>query len=251
MTQTKDFFYDNPVHLEPTRITTTDSKGNTYRTKMIYADDIASPTFLAGPALTNEEWYAVYTMKSNALHRIAEPIQTETTMNDAATFSVQRTAFQNWGNDLILPKKVLVSKGDLEIENRIAYNAYDSKGNPQELQQEKGTPIVYLWGYNKSLPIAKIENATAAQVATALGTDINGLQNYNETHIGTLNNLRNSLAEAMVTTYSYIPQIGIRTITDPKGQTTTYEYDTFNRLQKIKDFQGNVIKENQYNYAPN
>jgi len=56
-------------------------------------------------------------------------------------------------------------------------------------------------------------------------------------------------AEAMMTTYTYKPLVGVLTITDPSGRTVYYEYDDFGRLKYIKDEEGKLIKENIYNYA--
>ena len=52
----------------------------------------------------------------------------------------------------------------------------------------------------------------------------------------------------MVTTYTYDPLVGVTSITDPRGNTIYYEYDEFNRLQFIKDKDGNIVSENQYHY---
>jgi len=52
----------------------------------------------------------------------------------------------------------------------------------------------------------------------------------------------------MVTTYTYIPLVGVSTITDPKGDKITYTYDAFNRLQSVKDKDGNILTENEYRY---
>ena len=52
----------------------------------------------------------------------------------------------------------------------------------------------------------------------------------------------------MITTYTYIPLIGVSTITDPKGNTMTYTYDSFGRLQNVKDKDGNILSENEYHY---
>ena len=64
-----------------------------------------------------------------------------------------------------------------------------------------------------------------------------------------LNKLRNSLpTDTMVTTYTYIPLIGVSTVTDVKGCTSTYTYDSFGRLNLVKDCDGNIVSENLYHY---
>jgi YD repeat-containing protein len=55
---------------------------------------------------------------------------------------------------------------------------------------------------------------------------------------------------AQMTTYTYDPVIGVTSVTDPKGQSTFYEYDTFGRLQNIKDQYGNILRSFDYNYRP-
>lgn len=62
------------------------------------------------------------------------------------------------------------------------------------------------------------------------------------------NQLRSLLPNAMVTTYEYIPLVGVKTITQPNGEKIHYEYDDFNRLQFIKNSEGNILKENEYHY---
>ena len=52
----------------------------------------------------------------------------------------------------------------------------------------------------------------------------------------------------MITTLTYKPLLGVSTVTDPKGDTQTYHYDSFNRLQFVKDSNGNILSENTYHY---
>jgi YD repeat-containing protein len=52
----------------------------------------------------------------------------------------------------------------------------------------------------------------------------------------------------MVTSYTYEPLVGITSMTDPRGYKTTYKYDEFNRLQYVKDAEGNILSENEYKY---
>lgn len=158
---------------------------------------------------------------------------------------------ENGYGDLIqLPQSVLYKKGSNSFETRFKYLNYSYEGILQEYKTENGIVNCLIWGYNQTQPIAKIENATYASINSSL---ILAIQNASNT--GTeanlllaLTNLRNSLPNAMITTYTYIPLVGISSITDTKGDTTTYNYDKFGRLQNIKDKNGNILSENEYHY---
>jgi YD repeat-containing protein len=51
-----------------------------------------------------------------------------------------------------------------------------------------------------------------------------------------------------MTTYTYLPGIGISSMADANLRTTSYEYDGHNRLKRIKDHDGNILEEYSYNY---
>jgi YD repeat-containing protein len=55
-------------------------------------------------------------------------------------------------------------------------------------------------------------------------------------------------SDAMMTTYTFNPLVGLTSSTDAKGQTSYFEYDSFQRLVNVKDQYGNVIKHMTYHY---
>jgi YD repeat-containing protein len=54
--------------------------------------------------------------------------------------------------------------------------------------------------------------------------------------------------DAQMTTYTYKPLVGMTTSSDVNNKPTTYEYDAFGRLVLVRDFEGNILKKNEYRY---
>lgn len=68
------------------------------------------------------------------------------------------------------------------------------------------------------------------------------------TGTGVIDELRLYPQSAFMTSYTYLPLIGQSSMSDPNGEITYYEYDSYTRLKNIKDYQGNIVKNYQYNY---
>ncbi|WP_281323487.1 SpvB/TcaC N-terminal domain-containing protein [Flavobacterium aestivum] len=225
---TTTYGYNNPSHLQLTSQSTKSSLKETLETKYYYPLDLA---------MASEPF--VLDMIAN--NRIDTPLKTET-FRDNTKQSEQKTEYAKDAttSNLLLPKFIYAAKFPNSLstanslERKITFDKYDEIGNILQYTLESGTPVAIIWGYNKTKPIAKIENATYDQASAAYTTNDNIF--------------RNSLPNAMITTYTYIPLVGIKTITDPKGQVTTYDYDDFNRLKLMKDSQGKIVTENQYHY---
>jgi YD repeat-containing protein len=64
-----------------------------------------------------------------------------------------------------------------------------------------------------------------------------------------MDELRLYPADAQMTTYTYDPLVGMTSETAPNGVTTYYEYDSFGRLYRVKDQDGNIVKQYEYHYA--
>jgi len=137
------------------------------------------------------------------------------------------------------------------LKNKIML--YNEFSNPLEIYQDKGEANSYIYSYKGQYPIAEIKNAEYNTVENLLGGSIavNVFSNSNPTDAQVnafLAPLRNGLPNAMVTTYTYKPLVGITSMTDAKGMTTTYEYDAFQRLKNIKDQNSNILKQTDYHY---
>jgi YD repeat-containing protein len=65
---------------------------------------------------------------------------------------------------------------------------------------------------------------------------------------GKIDEVRIFPADAQMTTFTYLPLIGITSQMDPRGKITYYEYDEFNRLLIIRDQDRNVLKKYEYKY---
>ncbi|QTE21237.1 RHS repeat domain-containing protein [Polaribacter cellanae] len=207
-----------------------------------------------------------YTIFSNPLRFRIIPIKIKN-YRGTSKLSEQQTIYDTFSGNY-LPKLIQTSKGSGLLEDRIIYHDYDDKGNPIEVSKKDGTHIIYIWGYNKTQPIAKIENLTSSEltsVISSLSASYNTLEKIQE--ISNLDNtqgtttsennlrtaltaLRNALTNtnAQVTTFTYDPLIGVTSVTDPRGRVVYYEYDSFNRLKQVKDHDGNILNKNEYNY---
>ncbi|WP_172283806.1 hypothetical protein [Chryseobacterium sp. LAM-KRS1] len=165
--------------------------------------------------------------------------------------------------ELVLPLSVLsydISNLSSSVISEITYDKYDTKGNILQYTAKDGIPTAIVWGYNNTKPIAKVQNATHAQLVnlgliTAIvnASDQDAADPANEpTLITVLDNFRKNsgLSAYQVSTYTYDPLIGVTSVTPPSGIREVYIYDTANRLKEIRHDSktGNLVKEFKYNY---
>jgi len=251
----ESFSYDSNNLLKTNTIK--NSFGENLTTSYYYPNDVTVGSTIKN-SITQSQYDAIYKMKwdylfPNEFARIGELIQKEIKKN-GSILNTQRVNFTILNNKMVLPEYIQDKKKSEIFKNQIFYHQYDDKGNPTEVSKKDGTHIVYIWGYQQTQPIAKIENATYAQVSGYV-SNLQTLSNadndrtINEGALQTaLNNLRTVLTNSMVTTFTYDPLIGVTSITDPLGQTVYYHYDNSNRLEYILDKDGKVISKNEYHY---
>lgn len=140
------------------------------------------------------------------------------------------------------------------------------QGLPLEVENKNRVKTI-LYGYSNSLPIAEIEGATYNQVMQIFNLDPKSTASFTNLDIVQKSNLdidnssEQSLINALetfrkktefkdyqITTYTYNPLIGVTSITSPNGMKEFYKYNVQNKLEKILDADGNILKEYQYNY---
>jgi len=150
-----------------------------------------------------------------------------------------------------LPQRKRTIMGDLRLKPEIYYK-YNDRGNIIELKSARSDMSVsYLWGYNYRYPIAEIKNASYEDVKNKIPTIETIAQRVAPTtaDMDLINKLRIQLPNALITTYTYKPLVGIQTVIDPRGVETSYNYDSFGRLLDIRDEKGKYIERYDYHYV--
>jgi hypothetical protein len=246
---TEEYSYGAFVNA-PTSIKSTNNSDNfLYETKHFYLKNNFQQNVL--PTLTQDEISKYTLVKDN--FRIASPFQTET-YKGTNLLSKTRNVY-DFFNEIspIALHKIKASKGYGDLEDRIIYSSYDSKGNPNEVSLADGTKISYIWSYEKQ-PVYKFVNASISEVNYAISNgNFIDLDSYDPNNPIpppiTINPFTTSLPHAQVTIYNYDPITRqITSIVDPKGDIITYHYDEFNRLEFVKDKDENILSENDYHY---
>ena len=148
----------------------------------------------------------------------------------------------------------------------VTYDRYDTKGNLLQYSEKGLLPTTFVWGYNQTLPIAKIEGIKYEELATKLSflntadgyknlsivskSDLDKDQTTENDLITELTNFRShpNLISYPISTYTYDPLVGLKSATQANGIREIYKYDS-NRLKEVSDIEGNITKENKYNYT--
>jgi YD repeat-containing protein len=194
---------------------------------------------------------------------IGTPVESITLKNNIVTQATKTEYFNNFG--LYLPKTIYKTESDITVSEAnyasyykpvMSFDHYNNKGKLLQFKNVNGPSTYYVWGYNDQYPIAKLENFSVID-ATGIQSIITEAVNASNKDASpalenalrkALANLRDAASNAMVTTYTYDPLIGVTSITDPKGYTMYYQYDGFNRLKEVIDADGNIAGKNEYNY---
>lgn len=268
ITNVTEYVYDNMQHIQPTRIHKVTSKMNDLWIYNKYPTDYAIPSGTLSAGLQALKFMQDSNMHNTMIEQYTQQIAggTTTTLSAAQVqykiqpavnnqSAVMATAYQlNAPAPLagFVPAYILNNdlKRDNNYEQVLNFNLYDNSGNIQEQSKTNDVNEVYIWGYNDLYPVAKILGATYQTAISYVDPAI--IRNpQNDVQLkAELDKIRTGLkaTNALVSTYTYKPLVGVTSETDPSGKIVYYEYDNLGRLQLVRDQNGKILKQYSYQY---
>ncbi|MCD7936235.1 MAG: hypothetical protein LUG98_05185 [Tannerellaceae bacterium] len=186
---------------------------------------------------------------------ISTVVKTKTTSNGQAA-GVEQYVYPSTAIYPGALKRSATNETAANLRTVATFNRYDSRGNLLQYTGANGIPVTYIWSYKQTHPVAEIVNATYTQVQEKLPVSITtiGKGTKGEEYMSDIDNLRDELPEAHISTFLYKPLVGITRHTNPQGLNTSYEYDGFGRLITEKNQDEKVVRNYEYNhtgmYAP-
>ncbi len=217
--------------------------GDVYRHRYKYTSDFATSGSVYADMKANNNIYTVVEESIIKNNTYITSIRNEFKNFTLATFPHET----NWATAKLASRTKMVNGQET---GKYTVHNYDMYGNPACVSVNGMAPTCYIWGYGNKYPVAEIKNATYQQIKDALGElaihNIIESPTLSDILLQRLNNLRNTLPDALITIYTYEPMRGISSITDPSGRTTTFHYDEAGRLNATKDVNGNIIETYEY-----
>ncbi|GAF02392.1 RHS repeat protein [Saccharicrinis fermentans] len=256
-------YYDNPNYSFPGRTKTIDSQGATKETIWKYPLDYTN-----GFAMLYEDDNANLSIMQdmvgkNMVDRPVEVVRKSGGSLKESLFYVFAKHNENINVRDIFKKDL--QNSSINGDNQIQYPSlpelcvqYFFNGKTRQIELKTGELVSYYWGHGSSYVMAKMDNlkSTVIDNDPMLKEYLDQLETFGEINISNksdltdLNNdIRNALPDgASITTYTYIPLVGMTSQTDPNGRTIYYCYDGFGRLINLRDQDWNIIKKIEYNY---
>ncbi|GGD64398.1 hypothetical protein GCM10011514_30440 [Emticicia aquatilis] len=248
VTTQQQFFYDNNLLVKKTE--NLDSYTNQKRIQeTVYPTD----------ASYDADSIALKMRVRNILDLTLENIEKEELNGNISVLFKQKTVYQALDSIInargldssFVPKSVWVTPTGTTLEKRVDYTKYDTTGNVIEYKVDD-IPTTLIWGYNKSLVLAQVQNANHAQVSAKLASagiteNIFSITQLSNTQLTSLETFRNSLSKTTyVSWFSYRPNIGLSLTISPNGLKTFFSYDGLQRLATTKDHLGYFLTKNEY-----
>ena len=270
------FFYDNPVHAQVSRKTRLDSRGKRNVIQYLYPNDYAQGEIFINDMINGKlsglpveqisfvEQGTNRSVVSGGLTKYKTGgkglVDVQLGLDMVTSIPLSSFKFSNRTLGTVPPDGAPASfSADSRYKKEYQISLYNSNARPQELKKLEGVTTVYLWGYNNQYPVLEIKNATYVEVVTALTqAAIDNLNSSSQTEAtmetlikNAADKLHTDLPQAMVTSFTYKPLVGMTSKTDARGIKETYTYDGMQRLQAILDHLNNVNRSFDYHYRSN
>lgn len=231
-----EFAYGKLPYLQPSSVTTTDSKGQQTNRVMRYAYDFTSTPV-----------YATMVGK-NMISQLIEEVETNTAFN--MEVARKRTDYAQFavGFNPILPATQQSSVKGQPLTTDVTFNEYDQYGNILQYTGRDGVPVSYLWGYQSQYPVAELKGVAYASIPSSYKSNAQVNNPASDGALQTfLGGLRSTFSvEKLISTYAYKRLVGLTSKAASNGQMVYYDYDPVGRLTAEKDHNQHVV--NQYDY---
>lgn len=158
-TQT-NYFYDNPIHGQLTRVEKSNSQNKVERSIFRYPGDDFN-----NPVLTQSEQEVLNQMMTD--RRFSEVVDEERFVGNISMNLKRNIYRKEGGTNFIKPDKVLVRTLSNQFKESINYNKFQSTKNGKilELTGSDRIKVSYIWDYQNSYPIAEVTNSSYDEVA--------------------------------------------------------------------------------------
>ncbi|NDP22620.1 MAG: hypothetical protein GZ091_16295 [Paludibacter sp.] len=185
--------------------------------------------------------------KSMIQNNIISPIVTKQEfMGTKKTKEIQVEFYD--ASNFFLPKLEKEWNTDNTYRTSFNFDTYDSKGNLTQYHTKSDLYTTLLYGYNNSLPVAKIENCKVTDISpSSLITEVGS--SYSNSEIKTkLDVIKSSKTDAYITSCVYNADNKTPVeIKSPADISTYYNYDGWNRLHTVKNNDVKTTVQYKYN----
>lgn len=216
---------------------------------------------------TDQVYYRNYTYPSASVyttlynkHMIGLPLTVTDVKRDIIVFprtytdyTYNKQKFEYDSNGNISQRYGFINNPTVDyVQLEEEYSYVSGTGKLQQVKKKGNRYTTYLWSYNKALPVAKVEGASATDVGSVIS--ISTLENYtSDSSIqSTLTTLRNGIgANKLVSGYLYDPIYGVKQLIDNNGYSGYFNYDQYGRLEYMLNDDTHVTNKFIYNYGAN
>lgn len=221
-------------YLNPSKVTTFDSKGAKTEKQVKYAYNFG------GTAIYDSM------VNRNMVSMPVEEIETNVTLGNKEV-ARHKTEFSNFpaGLGVIAPASISNSVNGQPLQAVTHFQEYDQYGNVLQLTGRDGVPVSYLWGYQYLYPVAELKGQTYAAIPASYKGNTQITNPVNDAGLRTLL-LGLNQPNVMLDIYTYRPLVGVSSHTGPRNKITYFEYDPIGRLVSKKDQDGHIL--NQFSY---